>query len=139
MISPLVERLHRDYDYPLLDAENYHAFVYGHELVVLFFTNNPVQFPESNDVVVVLPELLKAWQKPVQAAVIGAGIEHELQRQFRFNRWPALVFLQRGGYLGAITGIRNWQDFLSEGNQILNSPATEPPPFDFDRICNSGR
>ncbi|MGR9115558.1 MAG: hydrogenase [Gammaproteobacteria bacterium] len=138
MTSPLIERLLRQHGYPLLDAENYPQFVYAKDYAVLFFPNDPVQFPESNDVAVVLPELLKVWQQPLQAAVVGTDIERELQRQFRFNRWPALVFLQRGDYLGAITGIWDWQDFLAEGAKILNSPATEPPPFDFDTICTGG-
>lgn len=135
MMSPLIGRLIRQHPVELLDADNYAHFVYAHEYVVLFFPGNPDQFPESNDVAVILPELLKAFSQPLQAAVIGSGIERELQRQFRFTRWPALVFLKHGEYLGTITGIHNWQDYLSEGAQILNAPASEPPPFDLDTLC----
>jgi len=135
MTSPLIDKLIQQYQYPLLDADNYANFVYAYDDVVLFFPGNPDQFPESNDVAVILPELLKAFTPPLQAAVIGAGIERELQRQFRFTRWPALVFLKQGGYLGALTGILNWQDYLSEGAQILSAQVSEPPPFDLDTLC----
>ena len=137
MMSSLIDRLIQQYQYPLLDAENYSHFIFAHDYTVLFFPGDPVQFPESNDVAVILPELLKVFNQPVNAAVVGAGIERELQRQFRFSRWPALVFLKQGEYLGAMTGIHNWNDYLTEGAQILNAPVSEPPPFDLDKLCQT--
>ncbi|MGR9044621.1 MAG: hydrogenase [Gammaproteobacteria bacterium] len=138
-MSPLIDRLIQQYNYPLLDAEIYTQFIFAHDHVVLFFPGDPVQFAESNDVAVILPELLKVLNKSIKAAVVGTGIERELQRQFRFNRWPALVFLKQGNYQGAITGIHNWNDFLEECTQILNAPVSEPPPFDLDTLCPTSR
>ncbi len=137
MSSPLIERLIES-GYALLDGDNFQAFIERHDYVVLFFPNDPVLFPESNDVAVILPELLRAYDVPLQAAVIGRGIERELQQRFRFTRWPALVFLKNGGYLGAMTGIHNWHDYLTEGSRILQSPVGDPPPFDLDKVCSGG-
>ncbi|MDD5412737.1 MAG: hydrogenase, partial [Methylobacter sp.] len=53
MTSPLLAQLQTRDSYPLLDADSYDHFVYGNETVVLLFCNDPVQFPESNDVAVI--------------------------------------------------------------------------------------
>jgi len=135
MTSPLLEQLQTRHAYPLLDADSYDHFVYGNENVVLFFCNDPVQFPESNDVAVILPELIKAFNGSLQAAVIAKSIERELQARFRFTGWPSLVFLRNGEYLGVITGIRNWHEYKQEISDILAAAPSQPPGFDLDKVC----
>lgn len=135
MTSPLLEQLQARHGYPLLDADSYDHFVYGNETVVLFFCNDPVHFPESNDVAVILPELLKAFNGRLQAAVVAKPIERELQARFRFTGWPSLVFLRNGEYLGAITGIRDWHEYRQETAGILASAPSQPPGFDLDKVC----
>jgi hydrogenase-1 operon protein HyaE len=139
MTSPSIAKLLTQHNYPLLDADNYHNFVYyaDAEVVVLFFCNDPAQFPESNDVAVILPELLKVFGGRLQAAVVSKAIERELQARFRFTSWPALVFLQRGEYLGAICGIRDWSEYPQETAQILAATPTEPPAFDIGKVCSA--
>lgn len=133
MTSSLIEKL----TYPKLDAENYDNFVYDTEYAVLFFASNPTQFPESNDVAIILPELLKAFKQPIKAALISASIEKELQRRFRFTHYPSLVFLKRGEYLGTVSGILNWNDYLTQITQILATTPSEPPAFDINKVCGS--
>jgi hydrogenase-1 operon protein HyaE len=137
MTSLLLEQLQSRYAYPLLDADNYDHFVYGNENVVLFFCNDPVLFPESSDVAVILPELVKVFNGRLQAAVIAKPIERELQARFRFTGWPSLVFLRNGEYLGVITGIRNWQEYKQEIAAILAAAPSQPPGFDLDKVCGS--
>jgi len=137
MTSPLLEQLQTRHGYPLLDADNYDHFVHGNDNVVLFFCNEPVQFPESHDIAVILPELVKVFSNRLQAAVIAKPIERELQARFRFTGWPSLVFLRNGEYLGVITGIRNWHEFMQETAGILASEPSQPPGFDLDKICGS--
>ncbi len=135
MTSPLLEQLQTRHGYSFLDADSYDHFVYGNENVVLFFCNDPVQFPESNDVAVILPELIKAFNGSLQAAVIAKSIERELQARFRFTGWPSLVFLRNGEYLGVITGIRNWHEYKQETSDILAAAPSQPPGFDLDKVC----
>lgn len=137
MTSPLITQLQTRHGFPLLDADSYDHFVYGNDSVVLFFCNDPVQFPESNDVAVILPELVKAVSGRLQAAVIDRAIERELQARFRFTGWPSLVFLRNGEYLGAITGIKDWQEYRQETAWILAAAPGEPPVFDLDKICGT--
>jgi len=135
MTSALIEQLHSRHGFALLDADNYEPFVLAAGDTVLFFTNDPAQFPESHDVAVILPELAKAFNGRLQAAVVARGIERDLQARFRFTGWPSLVFLRGGDYLGAITGIQDWRDYLRESARILAQAPSEPPPFDLDKVC----
>jgi hydrogenase-1 operon protein HyaE len=137
MTSPLIMQLQTRHGLPLLDADNYDHFVYGNETVVLFFCNDPVHFPESNDVAVILPELLKAFSGSLQAAVIGKAIERELQARFRFSSWPSLVFLRNGEYLDVISGIRDWQEYIQKTVRILAATPSQPPGFDLDKVCGA--
>jgi hydrogenase-1 operon protein HyaE len=139
MTSPLIAQLQTRHGYPFLDADSYDHFVYGNETVVLFFCNDPVHFPESNDVAVILPELIKAFGGRLQAAVIARSIERELQARFRFTGWPSLVFLRNGEYLGAISGIKDWQEYRQEIERILAATPGEPPSFDLDKVCGAAR
>lgn len=139
MTSPLIAQLQTRHGYPFLDADSYDHFVYGNETVVLFFCNDPLHFPESNDVAVILPELIKAFSGRLQAAVIARSIERELQARFRFTGWPSLVFLRNGEYLGAISGIKDWQEYRQEIERILAATPSEPPSFDLDKVCGAAR
>ncbi|MCQ8106165.1 hydrogenase [Methylomonas sp. SURF-2] len=120
---------------PLLNADNYDNFVYSHDTVVLFFRNDPSLFPESQDVQVILPELLKVFAAQLQGAAIDRSIERELQARFHFTTWPALVFLRRGEYLGVITGIKDWREFGQEFARILALQPRQPPGFDLEKVC----
>jgi len=134
MNSPL-QQLQTRHGLPRLDADNFDLFVYGHDDVVLFFANDPVMFPESHDLAVILPELLKAFAGRLHGALIARSVERELQTRYRFTGWPTLVFLRRGEYLGVITGIKDWQEYGREFNRILALQPSEPPGFDIGKVC----
>lgn len=134
-MTPLLDELLTREDLPILDADNFDWFVYSHETVVLFFRNDPALFPESHDVEIILPELLKVFNNQLQGAVIDRSIERELQARFRFTTWPALVFLRRGEYLGVITGIKDWREFGQEFARILALEPKQPPAFDLEQVC----
>jgi hydrogenase-1 operon protein HyaE len=129
MRSPLIQNLIDNHSYELITEDNVDDFVQQHEHVVLFFTENPKQFPESNDVAVILPELIKTCGGQVIVGVVDESAERALSKRYAFNKWPALVFLRRGEYLGVITGMQNWQEFNSEFNRILTGPVSQPPNF----------
>lgn len=127
MRSPLIQTLIDKHQYPLLTIENAYEFIDSHEHVVLFFTENPKQFPESNDVAVILPELMSAFHDRLAVAVVDEKAEKKLQQQYMFSKWPALVFLRKGEYMGAITGMQNWSDYQAEFERLL-SDENQPLP-----------
>lgn len=131
----LLQQLHDRHGLPLLDANSFDGFVLAHDNVVLFFSHDPVMFPESHDVAVILPELLKAFAGQVDGAVVDRSIERELQARYRFTSWPSLVFLRRGEYLGVISGIKDWQEYRQEFIRILAAEPSQPPAFDLGKAC----
>lgn len=139
MPSPLIRNMIEKYDYPELDEETLDDFLNGHDEVVLFFAENPKKFPESDDVAMILPEIIKAYEGRLEAAVISPSAEHSLQRRYGFGSWPALVFLRGGEYLGVITQVQNWEDYLREISQLLAADPVKPPGFKIPVVSESAR
>ncbi len=102
---------------------------------MVFFPGDAERLAESNDVAVILPELSKALQGSVTPLIVDRSCERDLQRRYRFNSFPSLVFLRYGDYLGVIQGVRDWSDYLTEISQILTRKPTEPPSFKFPEGC----
>ena len=119
---PLLERLVRDRGVPEVDAAGVDAFLESPGDAVLFFSEDPQQYPESGDVAVVLPELLTVFRGRLRAALVSRSSERELQKRFGFARWPALVFLRGGEQVGTITGMHDWDVFLEKVEPLLASP-----------------
>lgn len=119
---PLIERLVDELGYTRLTLESFDAFIKENEYSVLFFTESPKRFPESNDVAVILPELINSFPK-LTPAVIDTSAEKRLQGRYNFAVWPALIFLKQGKYLGEITKVQDWAVYHAEIKRIL---ALEP-------------
>jgi len=129
MFSPLLNGIIARTNYPVVDLDNYLAFAERHEFSVLFFPGEWERIGESNDVAVVLPELTSAFQKVFQPAVVAKLSDRKLQAIYRFRAFPALVFLRRAEYLGVITRVLDWDDYLHETARILSLEPSDPPPY----------
>ncbi|MDO6460940.1 hypothetical protein Q4485_09550 [Granulosicoccaceae sp. 1_MG-2023] len=123
---PLIDRLTDELGYPLLTADNREALSTS-GTVCLFFSEDPKRYPEALDVAVVLPELVKAFDNSFTPVVVARGYDRELQREYGFRQWPALVFLRDGDYLGAIEKIRDWADYKDEIPAILAGSGKRAP------------
>lgn len=102
---------------------------------MVFFPGDANRLAESNDVAVILPELNKAFAGNITAFVVERDSERDLQRRYRFNSFPSLVFLRYGRYLGVIQGVRDWTDYLNEISEILSREPSDPPPFRLPEGC----
>lgn len=129
MFSPLVQNMIEQYGYPVLTQETLDDFLDKNEVAVLFFTENAKKFPETDDVAMILPELVKAFEGQLSAAVIAMPDQRKLQAHYGFSEWPTLVFLRNGGYLGAISRVQDWQVYLGEIQRLLASEPGRPPGF----------
>lgn len=119
---PLVERLVSEFGLPEVGTGSIEAFLTPPGDAVLFFTEEPKQYPESADVAVILPELMQALRGRFRAAVVERASERALQKRFGFARWPALVFVREGDVVGAITGMHDWDEFIRKAVTLLESP-----------------
>ncbi|MDJ0834430.1 MAG: hydrogenase-1 expression HyaE [Gammaproteobacteria bacterium] len=129
MPSPLIENMIEQYNYPLVDEQSLETFIQSHQECVLFLTENPERFPESNDVAMILPELVKQFAGRFAAAVVAQQAQRKLQTRYGFSEWPSLVFLRQGEYLGTISRVQDWSTYLNLINNILASEPRRAPGF----------
>jgi len=129
MPSPLIENMIEQYHYPILDEDNFDEFINSHKECVIFFTENPVRYPESDDVAMILPELISEYKGRFSAAVVKQSAQVKLQMRFGFSQWPSLVFLRDGKYLGVISRVQDWGDYITKINELLLAEAGSAPGF----------
>ncbi|MBI5890182.1 MAG: hydrogenase [Nitrosomonadales bacterium] len=123
----LLERLRAQSKIVLLDEEGLEAFVMAGGDGMVLFTQEPDQQPETWDVAVILPEVLKLTGDRLRAAVISPELARREQARFGITRWPSLVFVRDGGYVGAIDGMRNWEEYTREIAAMLDKPVSRAP------------
>jgi hydrogenase-1 operon protein HyaE len=134
MSSALIDALVSRHGIPILSEGAVDAFLEANARSVLFFAGDSERLVESADVAVVLPELVTHFPG-LAPALVEKAAERPLQLRYRFNAFPALVFLKRGGYLGAITRLLSWRDYIAEIEAILAREPSEPPPYQFPDRC----
>jgi len=129
MMHPLIQRLFDEYDYPEVTLETHDEFVSQPGITVLFLAGDVKTIRDTTDVAVVLPELVRVFQGRLIPGVVAAEAERELHRHYGCMAWPALVFLRDGGFLGAITHIQNWAEYLHDINELITADVRRPPGF----------
>ncbi len=97
----------------------------GRTLVV--FLEDPVRYRESLDLAVIVPELTRAFPGRFAVGVALPAVARQLAVRYGFRRWPALVVLADGKYVGAVDGLRDWTVYLDEVAALLDAPPGRPP------------
>jgi hydrogenase-1 operon protein HyaE len=123
----LLERLRTQNKIVLLDEEGLEAFVMAGGDGMVLFTQEADQQPETWDVAVILPEVLKQFGDRLRAAIISPEQARKEKARFGITRWPTLVFVRDGGYVGAIEGMRNWDEYTREIAEMLAKPIGRAP------------
>lgn len=135
MFSPLMETIIERDGIAVVSAESLAEFAAENGDVVLFAGGDWSRRVEVNDVAAILPEIVKASNGHLTPAVLDRDSEREIQTRYRFNRFPALIFLRNGEYLGVIQKVRDWSDYVIEINEILAREPSQPPAFEFPEGC----
>lgn len=124
---PLVTRLVDVFGASRLDEATLEPFVSQRGCAVLFFTEDPVRFREVPDVAVILPELRRAATRPFHIGVLPPPLANANAARYGVRRWPALVLLRDGEWLGNVEGLRDWSGYVAAVNELLEGP-THPLP-----------
>jgi hydrogenase-1 operon protein HyaE len=133
-----LQRLLDKHQFPLLTLETFDDWIAARADVLLFFSGDPARFPESSDVAVILPELMERFRGRIEPAVIGAEAEQALQQRYRFETWPSLVMLRQGHYVGAISRVRSWAEYLDELERLLQAPPARAPGIGIPVVASVG-
>lgn len=135
MYSPLLQDIIKRENFTVVNEHDVEEFLMQNGDVVLFVAGEAKRLVEVNDVAVILPELVKAFKGRLTPAVLARKSEQAIQLRYRFNAFPALVFLRDGEYLGVITRVLDWHDYLIEITEILGRESAPPPAYEFPEGC----
>ena len=118
MPSVLIRALGERTGLPFVDEASIDAFLApaADEPVntILFFTGDPKQRSESDDVAVVLPEILHAFAGHLRGAVVQRAAEEKLKARFNVVVMPSLVVTRRELPIGVLGKIRDWSEYLDK-------------------------
>jgi len=126
-MHPPLERLVGLCEATVLEPEGFDAWVGEPGTALLVFTENPVLYRETLDLAVIVPELAQALAGRFRTGVLLPAAARALAPRYGFRRWPALVLLKGGRYVGAIDGLREWQIYLEELSHLLEAEPVRPP------------
>ncbi|MDX1500263.1 MAG: hypothetical protein R3176_10215 [Woeseiaceae bacterium] len=130
-MHPLINHLLETHGYPEVDLANHDAFVAEPGMNVLFFPGDPQTVRDATDVAVILPELARAFAGRLRPGVVtdtfGAG--KELKRRYGFREFPSLVFVRSGDYVGTISRVQDWAEYLRHIDELLVAAPRRAPGF----------
>ncbi|HEY8539938.1 MAG TPA: hypothetical protein VIL28_13805 [Steroidobacteraceae bacterium] len=89
----------------------------GH--AVLFFAEDPKRVPETWDVAVVLPELVRLSPRPLRVALLDPAAARAVASSYGVVMWPSLVFTCEGRILGRIERMRDWDEYARRIPEIV--------------------
>ncbi|CAL96410.1 hydrogenase-1 operon protein HyaE [Azoarcus olearius] len=127
-----LQRLAQRDGFQRLEASDLPAFAAAPGTAVLLLTDDPVRCPEAWDMVVVLPEALKAVPG-LRPAVAAPEASRAIAAGFGITRYPALLVLRGEGaapghdYVGALEGMRDWQVLVQSLATLAAAPAGRRP------------
>ena len=131
MPSALVRALHERRGVSLIDAASVDAFLTpaaGEPAHALILFAGEAGRAESDDVAVVLPELLKAFPGALRGAVVARDAEEALKSRFPVAVAPSLVVVRGAEVLAVIPKIRDWSEYVARIGAALqpDAPALHP-------------
>jgi hydrogenase-1 operon protein HyaE len=124
---PLIAQLAERHGFTELTAETFDGFANAPGRALLLFVEDPVRYKETLDLAVIAPQVVRAFPHVFRPAVLLPEAARAIAVRFGFRRWPALVVLRDGGYVGAIDGLRNWDEYLADVARLIEAPVTRPP------------
>lgn len=114
--------------YAQLDADTLDAHARDQVRLMLMLSADPVKYPEVADNAVIVPEIMKALPAAVcPVAYADLAQSALIARRFGVLKFPALLFLCHGEYVGVIAGLRDWPDIVHETAAMLVAPTRRPP------------
>jgi len=124
---PLIVQLFSKHGFSELQADDVDAFAAkpGHTLLV--FTEDPIRVRETLDLAVIAPELIAQFPGRFRVGVLLPEAARAVQPRYGIRRWPALVMIRDGAYVGAIEGLRNWDEYTQEFARLLEAAPSRPP------------
>lgn len=124
---PLLAQLVTRHGFVELDAAAFDAWIAPPGRALVVFVEDPARVKETLDLAVIAPEIARAFPQVFRTALLMPEAARAVAVRYGFRRWPALVVLRDGGYVGAVDGLRNWDEYVNEVARLVDAPVTRPP------------
>ena len=126
-LHPLLQRLVAQTCAAVPDAQSFDAWAAQPGAAMVVFAEEPDRFKETLDLAVIVPELHAARPGAFRVGLLPPVTARALASRYAFARWPAIVMLRDGHYLGAVDGIRDWDVYVGELDRLLAATPTRAP------------
>jgi len=127
VLHPLLDQLFTRHGFTRVAADTLDAFAAAPGHALLVFTEDPQRYKETLDLAVIAPEVAKAFAGRFRVGVLLPADARRAATRYGFARWPALVMLKDGTYVGAIDGLRNWDEYVEGVQRLLDAEPTRAP------------
>jgi hydrogenase-1 operon protein HyaE len=126
-LHPLLQRLVQQTAAAVPGPESFDDWAAQAGAAMVVFAEEPERQKETLDLAVIVPELHAARPGAFRVGLLPPVTARALAPRYGFARWPALVMLRDGLYLGAVDGIRDWDVYMAELDRLLAAAATRAP------------
>jgi hydrogenase-1 operon protein HyaE len=126
-VNPLIAQLFTRHGCTEITSDNIDAFVEDRGHAMLVFTEDPLRVRETLDIAVIVPQLMQAFPGRFRVGVLLPEAARALYVRYGFRRWPAFVVLRDGRHVGAVDGLRNWDEYMKELAELLETAPKRPP------------
>lgn len=127
MAYPLIAQLFARHGFTDVRSANFEAFAARPGRTLLLFLEDPFRYKETLDLAVIVPEIARAYGPRLAVGVLLPGAAREHCVRYGFRRWPAFVILADGNYVGAVDGLRNWDEYMTEVGRLMEAAPTRAP------------
>ncbi len=124
---PLIEQLFGKHGFTRVTQSSLPAWLAQPGRALLVFLEDPIRYRETLDLAVIVPELAQAFSGRFTVGVLLPEDARPVATRYGFRRWPAFVVLADGEYVGAIDGLRNWDEYINEMRRLLDAGPARPP------------
>lgn len=120
---PLFVKLWNESGMTRINDENIESFKKTPGLALLCMVDDPVMYKETFDMVVIGPELVRMFD----GTLSGAGFTdprcgRAIASSLGIHRLPAVAVFRFGEQMGAIEGLKTWEEYERELIKILMTP-----------------
>jgi hydrogenase-1 operon protein HyaE len=126
-VHPLIAQLFTRHGCNEVTPDNIDVFAAGTGHAMLVFTEDPLRVRETLDIAVIVPQLMRAFPDRFRVGVLLPEAARALHTRYGFRRWPAFVVLCDGKHVGAVDGLRSWDEYMKELGELLAKAPTRPP------------
>ena len=124
---PCFVRLRDQAGFEILNEDNLEACLDLEGLKMAVFADDPNARKETMDIVVIAPELKKAFGNTLSQGVLADFmVARAIAARWGLRSMPAVALFRNREFLGAVQGLQTWDDYCQKLVSIMQKPQSTP-------------